>query len=84
MERFVNQAPLDDYASLHSEARQRAIDPGHLAHKCAAGESSPLYSLMGGIGQGLKRRFAYVLAGVVVIVMLISRMVTAAVAFGSR
>jgi hypothetical protein len=83
MERFVNQAPLDDYASLHSEARHRAIDQEFLAHKCAAGVSTPLGSLMGGIGQGLKRRFAYVLAGVVVIVVLISRMVTAAVALGS-
>lgn len=79
MERFTNPAASDDYARLHSQEYHRAMDQERLARKCATDRENPFVLLVGGIGQGLKRRLAYVVAGVVVIAMLISRMITVAV-----
>ena len=79
MERFITPAASDDYASLHSQEYHRAMDQERLARQCSAGQESPSGPFVGWVWQGLKRRFAYVAAGVIVIVMLISRLVTAAV-----
>ena len=84
MERFINPAASDDYANLHSQQYHRAMEQERLARKCAPDRESPFGSLVEGIGRGVKRRFAYVVAGVVVIVMLISRIFTAALDIGGR
>ncbi|MBN1149225.1 MAG: hypothetical protein JXA78_18335 [Anaerolineales bacterium] len=79
MERFVNPAASDDYAGLHSQEYLRAMDQERLARKCAAGQESSISTFVGTIGQGLRRRFSYVFAGLILIVLLISRLLTAAV-----